>query len=392
MEQMRMAYYDNYFDYCTAIESLAEELKEFFSRFQGTYRLQIKQYPLYRFETRVKSWESILHKIKHRGEYKNVTRLDEIRDILGVCIIVELDEDVENVVKLFEKEKTALYALSHISSLVHSPTRHANGKLTHHYDGVYSLKGKDSMTNFKFEIQVKSEVENLWSNIEHMSFYKNRVKSRNERILNRLKEHSYNLLMQADDVLSILRREKMKNDLFNLKEKLWDALEGVFVDIKIREVEAVSGYLYQCWALPFDDITVEELENIFLGGARVRDSEVRQVLEDYVPLAEYERVYHYLKNNLALSDIIVLKIGISSNEPQAAIEYLLSDMEEARCIECGKWVNYDDADFFATHVEMRGDFYCRDCAESFLYYCTSCGIMTPGKLCTACSSRQQNKR
>ncbi|MCL6610173.1 MAG: hypothetical protein K6T66_01390 [Peptococcaceae bacterium] len=388
LEQMKKSYLESLSSLNLAAETIMDEFKHFFAMFQTSYRLQVKQYPLYRFEVRVKTWESIAEKIQRKDEYKNAASLDDIPDLIGFFIIVELGEDVEKVVKLFEKEKKELFRFSNITSLTHHPTRHENGKMTHHYDGVYTWNN----LNFNFEIQVRSEVENLWSNIEHMSFYKNKVKSRNDRILNRLKEHSYNLLLQADDVLSILRRERMKNDMLDLKEKMMDALEGLFDEIKIRDVEAISGYMYECWAMPFDRMTVEDFEHFFASSVKVGDGEVRELLEAYRPDRTHRRLHRYLKENLTLSDSVILKIGIATNEPYAALEYLLSDMEEACCSSCGEWVDYDDADFFAARVEMRGDFYCRDCARKILKYCESCGsVLTSGKICLACASRLAEK-
>ncbi|MCL6477959.1 MAG: hypothetical protein K6T65_06040 [Peptococcaceae bacterium] len=388
LEQMKKSYYDNLSSFSLAAEAIVDEIKHFFAMFQTGYRLQIKQYPLYRFEVRVKTWDSIAEKIERKIQYKDAKTLDDIPDLIGIYIIVELDEDVEKVVRLFEKEKKELARFSHISSLTHIPTRHENGKQTHHYDGVMVWKD----TKFNFEIQVRSEVENLWSNIEHMSFYKNKVKSRNDRILNRLKEHSYNLLLQADEVLSILRRERMKNDMLDLKEKMMDALEGLFDGIKIRDVEAISGYMYECWAMPFDKMTVEDFEHFFSSSAKVTDQEVMDLLEAFRPDSTHRRLYKYLKENMTLSDSIILKIGIATNESGAAVEYLLMDMEEACCSSCGEWVDYNDADFFAAHVEMRGDFYCRDCAQKLLSYCQVCGsILTSSKVCLSCASRLAEK-
>lgn len=392
LEELKKEYYDNYMDYYTAADSIVEDLKSFLEQHQRAYRLQIKQYPLYRFEARVKTWESIEEKIQRKEQYKDANSLSDIPDIIGVYIIVELAEDLEKIVKLIDKELDELLQTSHISKLVYLPTLHENGNLAHHYDGVYSLKASGAIANYNFEIQLRSEVENLWSNIEHMSFYKNRVKSRNDRILNRLKEHSFNLLLQADDVLSILRRERMKNDLLDLKEKMYEALDGIFDGIKIRDAEGLSGYLYECWDLPFDTITVEEFENIFAGASRVKDEQVAMILENFKPAEVHQRLYTYLKNNLTTSDQIILKMGISSGEPNVAIEYLLSDMEEAYCSECGKWVDYDDADFFAANVEMRGDFYCRECAEKKLKYCRNCGsVLVPGNYCKSCATKLTGK-
>ena len=388
LEQMKKSYYDNLSSLNLAAETIVDEIRHFFVMFQTGYRMQVKQYPLYRFDVRVKTWESISDKIERKLQYKNATSLDDIPDLIGFFIIVELDEDVEKVVRLFEKQKEDLFTFSHITSLTHYPTKHENGKLTHHYDGVYAWRD----IKYNFEIQVRSEVENLWSNIEHMSFYKNRVKSRNDRILNRLKEHSYNLLLQADDVLSILRRERMKNDMLDLKEKMMDALESLFDGIKIRDVEAISGYMYECWAMPFDKMTVEDFEQFFASSVKVEDLEVNQLLESYRSEKTHRRLHRYLKENLTLSDSVILKIGIATNEPEAAMEYLLADMEEACCSSCGEWVDYDDADFFAARVEMRGDFYCRDCAQRILKYCEVCGtVLTSGKICMACASRIAQK-
>ncbi len=389
-ELLQKEYYDNYEDYCTAADSIVEDLRAFLEKHQRAYRLQVKQYPLYRFEVRVKSWESILDKIQRKEQYKDAKTLNDIPDTIGVFIVVELSEDIEKVVKLMDKRHDELLEISHISSLMHLPTKHENGNLAHHYDGVYSLKAgaKTATANYNFEIQLRSEVENLWSNIEHMSFYKNKTKSRNDRILKRLKEHSFSLLLQADDVLSILRRERMKNDLLDLKEKMYEALEGYFDGIKIRDAEGVSGYLYECWDLAFDIITVEEFENIFSGASRIKDEQVDLILKHYTPDKMHERLFNYLKDNMTLSDRIILKMGLACGEPYVAIDYLLSDMEEACCSECGKWVDYNDADFFATKVEMRGNFYCRECAEKKLSYCQACGsVLVPGKFCKSCFSK-----
>lgn len=393
IENIKKQYYENYADICIAADSIVEDLKSFFTTFQRAYLLQIKQYPLYRFESRIKSWESIADKIERKEQYRDVASLYDIPDIIGVYVIVELDEDVDKVIKLFEREKSYLLQHSHVTSLEYSPTRHENGKLSHHYDGVYTLKGRNRLEKYNFEIQLRSEVENLWSNIEHMSFYKNRTKNRNDRILNRLKEHSYNLLLQADDVLSILRRERMKNDLLDLKEKMTEALENVFDGIKIRDIEAISDYLYKCLALPFDSISVEELEQMFIAAARMEREQIDLSLQSFQPVAEHQRLYDYLVANMSLSDEIILKIGLSVAEPRAAIEYLLSSMEEARCKNCGQWLNYADADFFAAMVEMRGDFYCRTCAETLLKYCTVCGsILTTEKICRKCTRKGAKDR
>lgn len=393
LEEMKQAYYDNYTDYSATADAIVEDLQSFFTHFQRAHRLQIKQYPLYRFESRIKSWDSIADKIERKVEYRGARSLNDLHDIIGIYIIVELVEDVDKVVKLFEKEKIFLLTESHITSLQYSPTRHENGFVSIHYDGVYSLKAASANAIYNFEIQVRSEVENLWSNIEHMSFYKNRAKNRNDRILNRLKEHSYNLLLQSDDVLNILRRERMKNDLLDLKEKMMEALEGTFDGVKIRDVEAISGYMYECWELPFDIITVEEFEHIFDLAARVKDDQVTEVLDNYITNEQHQRLFYYLKNNMSLSDSIILKIGISSGEDGAAMDYLLSDMEEVSCSACKQWLDYNDADFFASNVEMRGDFYCRDCAEKKLNTCNICGsVMTTGKVCMACTSKFAKKK
>lgn len=390
--EIKKEYFNNYEDYCTAADSIVEDLKAFLEKYRKAYRLQIKQYPLYRLEARIKSWESIAGKIERKERYKNARRLDDLPDIIGVFIIVELTEDMEKVIKLLDKEKHHLLEMSHISSIVHTPTKHENGNLSHHYDCVYSLKARVATANYNFEIQLRCEVENLWSNIEHMSFYKNKSKSRNDKILTRLKEHSYNLLIQADDVLSILRRERMKNDLLTVNEKMYEALDGYFEGIKLRSAEGIAGYLYECWDLPFDVITVEDFERIFAGASRIKEEQIHAVLHSYMPDDMHQRLYDYLLHNMSMSDKIILKTGLFSGDPYTAIDYLLADMEEACCSGCGKWVNYNDADFFAKKVEMRGKFYCRQCAEKNLSYCCACGsVLVPGKYCKSCFAKRQHK-
>lgn len=392
LEHLQKEYFNNYEDYCTAADSIVEDLKAFLEKYCKIYRLQIKQYPLYRLEVRIKTWESILEKVSRKEQYKNASELNDLPDIIGIYIVVELMEDMDKMVKLLDKKKHKLLEMSHISSIVHTPTKHENGNLTHHYDCVYTLKARMATAKYHFEIQVHCEVEKLWSNIEHMSFYKNKIKSRNDKILNRLKEHSYNLLVQADDVLSILRRERMKNDLLNLNEKIHEALENCFEEIKIRTAESAAAYLYQCWDLPLDNFTIEDFENIFSQAARIEDSKIDEVLNKYIPEKKHIRLHNYLKENPSLEDKIILKIGLSGNLPYATIDFLLADMEEASCSDCGQWLNYDDADFFAKNVEMRGKFYCRECAVKNLSYCCGCGsVLVPGNYCKKCFTKMQTQ-
>ncbi len=385
IEKMKQEYYNNISIINNAAEELLTDFKLFFKKHQTEYRLQIRKYPLYRFEIRIKSWESIADKITLKDEYKNASSLNDLPDLIGFLIIVELEEDVENVIELLKKEKKELFRLTQVASLKYLPTTHENGKMNHHYDGIYVWEGR----KFNFEIQVRSEVENLWSNIEHMSFYKNKVKSRNDRILNRLKEHSYNLLHQADDVLSILRRERVKNDILDLKEKMMDALEALFDGIKFRDVVAISGYMYDCWALPYEKMTVEDFENFFVPPAKINDKQVLEALENYTPEKTHLRLYKYLKENLTLSDIIILKIGIANDQALDSIEYLLREMEETRCSSCGEWLNYDDSCFFANKVKTQGTTcYCKDCASKKLKPCEVCGsVLTNEKICLSCTSK-----
>ncbi|NTW05195.1 MAG: hypothetical protein HGA27_03640 [Peptococcaceae bacterium] len=384
IKNMKKTYYKNISKIGQASEELMTDFKKFFSKNQTPYRLQVRKYPLYRFEIRIKSWESIEEKIERKEQYKNATSLGDIPDIIGFLIIVELEEDVENVIALLEREKKELIRLTPIAYLEYLPTTHENGKMNHHYDGTYIWEGN----KFNFEIQVRSEVENLWSNIEHMSFYKNKVKSRNDRILNRLKEHSYNLLHQADDVLSILRRERMKNDILDLKEKMMDALEVLFDGIKFRDVVAISGYMYDCWELPFEKMTVEDFENFFASSAKITDEKVLQILREYLPEENSQRLHKYLINNLTISDTVILKIGIANNEGSDAVEYLISDMEEVHCDSCGQWMNYDDADYFSGKVEPNDCFYCQDCAHKNLTYCEKCNtVLTNENTCILCSNK-----
>lgn len=384
INNMKKNYYKNISKIGQASEELMADFKKFFNRNQTSYRLQVRKYPLYRFEIRIKSWESIEEKIERKEQYKNASSLGDIPDIIGFLIIVELEEDVENVITLLEREKKELIRSTPIAYLEYLPTTHENGKMNHHYDGTYIWEGN----KFNFEIQVRSEVENLWSNIEHMSFYKNKIKNRNDRILNRLKEHSYNLLHQADDVLSILRRERMKNDILDLKEKMMDALEVLFDGVKFRDVVAISGYMYDCWELPFDKMTVEDFENFFASSAKISDDKVLKVLEDYLPEINNHRLHKYLLNNITISDTVILKIGIANNEEQDAVNYLIGDMEEVRCDSCGEWMNYDDADFFSSKVELKDLFLCKDCAIKNLNYCSKCNaVLTNENTCTSCANK-----
>ena len=125
--------------------------------------------------SRLKERESLSLKIEKKNKYVD---LSEITDIVGLRIITNYSDEVDDIAKIIEREFAVDLTNSIDKRTVLDPDRF--GYLSIHY--VVSLsQAREELVEYKrfkhirFEVQVRSILQHTWAEIEHDIGYKTKV-------------------------------------------------------------------------------------------------------------------------------------------------------------------------------------------------------------------------
>lgn len=165
-------------------DSVSKLLKEIFEE-SGIKIEGIKS----RIKTKTSLKDKIIRKLKDpeiKNPYKN---LDSITDILGIRIVVFFAEDIHKVIEMLNKEL--------VEDKEHSNSRNYEfdrfGYLSEHqivefgYDRLQQTEYK-KYKNIKFEVQIRTVLQDVWAEINHSLEYKSKniLTYEKKRMLRRL--------------------------------------------------------------------------------------------------------------------------------------------------------------------------------------------------------------
>lgn len=315
-----------------------------------------KQITINSIQSRLKDKDSLARKIDKKNKYST---LKDITDICGIRISTFYSDDVDRISEIIEKEFDidTVNTIDKRKSL--EPDRF--GYLSLHY--IVSVNGDRShlseyqqFSDLKFEIQIRSILQNVWAEIEHDLGYKSSdgIPSNIKRDFSRLA----GLLELADKEFMSIRNflneyQKTVEDTLNSENKLDFAIDNVSLKTfyQSQNFKDHISMLSQRLNLPVDEYLV--LDNMgpyfrayeYLGIHTI--AEVDKLLKDafnftinaFEPdkdpiskksIADRGIVYYsmYFKlvqdNNdvKAANDIFeILGIGIISNENETTTEW-----------------------------------------------------------------------
>jgi len=171
-----------------------------------------------RIEYRIKTWDSFQDKIRRKGY---LLPFDEIHDFCGFRVIVRNSEEIENVCEVLKTEFDILEANDN------DPAANEFGYRSYHL--VVTIKAAweavpeyRNSRNYKFEIQIRSELMDTWANISHQIFYKKGALS---KVLQR-KLFRLSALMEIGDaeisnmIYTQINSETLTEELLALQEVL----------------------------------------------------------------------------------------------------------------------------------------------------------------------------
>lgn len=157
-------------------------------------------------EGRVKAEASLAEKLERKG-YKYHS-LQDLTDILGVRVITIYSDDVDKVSALMEK----VFEVDWNESVDKRKSLQLNqfGYMSLHYicrlpQSVYRDKDYPGMNEYRFEIQMRTALQHVWSCMHHDTGYKSEIEIPTEylRNMNRIA----GMLELADEQFSRIRKE-----------------------------------------------------------------------------------------------------------------------------------------------------------------------------------------
>ncbi len=182
--------------------------------------------------SRVKERESLSIKIDKKQKY---TELNDITDIVGLRIITNYSDEVDDIAKIIDREFSIDLENSIDKRTVLDPDRF--GYLSLHY--VVSLNpSREKLVEYhrfkdiRFEVQVRSILQHTWAEIEHDIGYKTKVEI--PKGIRREFSRLAGLLEIADDQFIQIR-----DTLMNYEKQVQ---EEILIAPELVDIDAISIY------------------------------------------------------------------------------------------------------------------------------------------------------
>lgn len=182
-------------------------------------------------ELRIKSEESLRGKLERKGD--KYGSMEDVTDILGARVITFYTDDVDKIAALMDRTFDIDWQESVDKRREHG--LHSFGYRSLHYVcripvELYRDPDLPEINEYRFELQMRTALEHVWSTLDHDICYKNNVEIPVEyrRNLNRLA----GVLELADEQFSRIRTE-----LTDYSRKVQNLInDGSFYDIPLNEV------------------------------------------------------------------------------------------------------------------------------------------------------------
>ena len=153
------------FLYNAGLKEVGTKLEILNDEFQHVHQYN----PIEHIKTRIKSPESIVHKLKRYGLDTSVENMvKHINDIAGVRLICSFTSDIYRLADMIGNQSD-LKVLS-IKDYIKNPKE--SGYKSYHMIVVVPVYLSDSVVQTKVEIQIRTIAMDFWASLEHKIYYK----------------------------------------------------------------------------------------------------------------------------------------------------------------------------------------------------------------------------
>jgi putative GTP pyrophosphokinase len=145
------------------------EIETKFKVLNQEYSLQYDKNPIESIKTRVKSYDSLLRKIRRKDIPLTLESIEKnINDIAGVRVICSFPDDIYEIAESFlnQDDITLLEKKDYIKNPKES------GYKSYHMLVSVPIFLSDSVVDTKVEIQIRTIAMDFWASLEHKIYYK----------------------------------------------------------------------------------------------------------------------------------------------------------------------------------------------------------------------------
>jgi len=191
--------------YFIPYEQAISELVIKFRNLKKEYKKRKVHSPIEEVTGRVKTKNSVINKAKRYGITVDQEIGDKLKDIAGIRIISQFENDIDQVVEMIEMRCDM--EIVEKKDYIHSPKK--SGYRSYHLIISYQVITVDGPTVVYIEVQLRTMAMNFWATIEHTLQYKYDGK---------IPEHIQGRLNQA-----ALASAKLDSEMYGIREEIIQA-------------------------------------------------------------------------------------------------------------------------------------------------------------------------
>lgn len=153
------------FLYNSALKEVGTKLEILNDEFQYVHQYN----PIEHIKTRIKTAESIVHKLKRYGYESSIENMVKyVNDIAGVRLICSFTSDIYRLAEMIGKQSD-LKVIA-IKDYIKAPK--ISGYKSYHMLVTVPIYLSDSVVDTKVEIQIRTIAMDFWASLEHKIYYK----------------------------------------------------------------------------------------------------------------------------------------------------------------------------------------------------------------------------
>lgn len=196
--------------YMSYYKCAAMEVETKFRVLNEQFSLDYDCNPIESIKTRIKSYESILKKIRRKDVPLNAEAIaDQIRDIAGVRVICSFIEDIYMLADCFLAQDDV--TLIEMKDYIKNPK--PSGYRSLHLIVEIPIFLHDQKKHMKVEVQIRTLAMDLWASQEHKLRYKKNIPQDEEYLISRELAECAQIIATVDQRMENLRRRKY-DDLY----------------------------------------------------------------------------------------------------------------------------------------------------------------------------------
>jgi ppGpp synthetase/RelA/SpoT-type nucleotidyltranferase len=377
-QKIREQYRDHEKDFEKIKGELSESLERVAGAFYQSTRFKVRVLP-----PRIKTVDSLISKMKNKGILSDslFSKSDDklslaVNDFIGARISCNTREDVEEIQSLILQHPR-------ITLVKSENLKKSSGYRALHLDVLYQVYWDDQIVLVPVEIQLKTQLQNAWSEITHDESYKPEDEEMKNEWEKKYSKHMADVLDTLDDMASTIRQQRL--NLVRPPNTIDDSdtlVNQKTLSYKINALKSGQRLTQQEMTLAINRLKETGFQTL---------AEVSDILGDDVIEKEIKAFKEILRNNENVTPFELLHYGslLKRNEHEKFKAEMTRDygFVQWACLACGQLLTNDEYDYLMEQTDADTEYYCAEHrTDHFCYKCLNCGLGSSKSLCKNCEA------